>query len=38
MYLDCKDEMVSYYNNFGYEEIYRDEWTGLHKMMKRLEA
>ena len=38
VYLDCKDEMVGYYNGFGYEEIYLDERTGLHKMMKRLEA
>ena len=38
VYLDCKGELVGYYNDFGYEEIYLDDRTGLHKMMKRLEA
>ena len=38
VYLDCKDEMVAYYGQFGYEEIYLDERTALHKLMKRLEV
>ena len=38
VYLDCKDELVDYYSGFDYEEIYIDARTGLHKMMKRLEA
>ena len=35
-YLDCRDELVGYYESQDYERLYYDEGRGLHKMVKPL--
>lgn len=36
MYLDCRDCMISYYSQYGYIELYRDDETELNKMVKKV--
>lgn len=38
LYLDCKNALVDYYEEHGYSELYMDEKTKLHKMLKRFEV
>lgn len=35
-YVDCRDELVGYYEGQDYERLYFDEARGLHKMIKPL--
>jgi len=35
-YLDCKEELLSYYRMQGFEPLYYDEGRGLHKLVKPL--
>ena len=35
-YIDCRDELVSYYEEQDYERLYFDEARSLHKMIKPL--
>lgn len=38
LYLDCKDEMTSYYEDRGYSQLYFDDETCLYKMFKSFGA
>jgi hypothetical protein len=35
-YIDCKDELIDYYERQDYEPLYFDEAKGLHKLIKPL--
>ena len=36
--LDCKEKLVTYYGNFGFEPLYYDEEKDLHKLFRCLDA
>ena len=35
-YIDCRDELMGYYERQDYEPLYYDEERGLHKLIKPL--